>query len=95
MKHKELVLLHHHPSKLPEGTRQWLKCRCVRMHHHIRTNGGFDDYSRLARLLTGQGIGLVLGGGGARGLAHIGAIKALNEAGSMKKIKNILIIFID
>lgn len=39
------------------------------------------DVSRLARFLTGTSIGLVLGGGGARGLAHVGMIKALQEAG--------------
>lgn len=40
-----------------------------------------SDFSRLARRLTGTSIGLVLGGGGARGLAHVGAIKAFMEAG--------------
>ncbi|KAK6196270.1 hypothetical protein SNE40_001523 [Patella caerulea] len=40
-----------------------------------------SDFSRLARFLTGTSIGLVLGGGGARGLAHVGMIKAMNEAG--------------
>ncbi|OTF76396.1 patatin-like phospholipase domain-containing protein [Euroglyphus maynei] len=41
----------------------------------------FSDFSRLARFLTGKSIGLVLGGGGARGIAHIGMIKAITEAG--------------
>lgn len=36
---------------------------------------------RLARRLCGKSIGLVLGGGGARGLSHVGVIKALEEAG--------------
>lgn len=40
-----------------------------------------SDFSRLARFLTGTSIGLVLGGGGARGSAHVGMIKALIEAG--------------
>lgn len=39
------------------------------------------DVSRLARFLTGTSIGLVLGGGGARGAAHVGMIKAITEAG--------------
>ncbi|CAF0782025.1 unnamed protein product [Brachionus calyciflorus] len=38
------------------------------------------DFSRLARFLTGTSIGLVLGGGGARGCAHVGMIKAMKEA---------------
>jgi len=40
-----------------------------------------SDFARLARVLTGTSIGLVLGGGGARGIAHIGIIRALTEAG--------------
>ncbi|KAG5372891.1 Lysophospholipase NTE1 [Yarrowia sp. C11] len=40
-----------------------------------------DDFNRLARILSGQAIGLVLGGGGARGISHIGIIKALEDAG--------------
>ncbi|VVC39826.1 Hypothetical protein CINCED_3A007107 [Cinara cedri] len=40
-----------------------------------------SDFSRLARWLTGTSVGLVLGGGGARGAAHIGMIKAIQEAG--------------
>lgn len=40
-----------------------------------------SDFSRLARFLTGSAIGLVLGGGGARGAAHVGTIRALTEAG--------------
>lgn len=39
------------------------------------------DFSRLARRLTGRSIGLALGGGGARGIAHIGIIQAFEEAG--------------
>lgn len=39
------------------------------------------DWHRLARRLCGKSVGLVLGGGGARGLAHIGVIRALEEAG--------------
>ncbi|XP_046644796.1 neuropathy target esterase sws-like isoform X3 [Daphnia pulicaria] len=40
-----------------------------------------SDFSRLARLLTGESVGLVLGGGGARGAAHVGMIQAIQEAG--------------
>ncbi|XP_074600468.1 patatin like phospholipase domain containing sws [Brevipalpus obovatus] len=39
-----------------------------------------SDFSRLARFLTGTSIGLILGGGGARGAAHVGIIQALYEA---------------
>lgn len=40
-----------------------------------------SDFSRLSRFLTGTTYGLVLGGGGARGAAHVGMIKAILEAG--------------
>ncbi|XP_021934163.1 neuropathy target esterase sws isoform X4 [Zootermopsis nevadensis] len=40
-----------------------------------------SDFSRLARWLSGMSVGLVLGGGGARGAAHVGMIKAIQEAG--------------
>ncbi|EFX02937.1 lipid acyl hydrolase [Grosmannia clavigera kw1407] len=39
------------------------------------------DFQRLARRLCGKSIGLVLGGGGARGLAQVGIIRAMEEAG--------------
>ncbi|XP_075026590.1 patatin-like phospholipase domain-containing protein 7 isoform X3 [Calonectris borealis] len=40
-----------------------------------------SDFSRLARVLTGNAIALVLGGGGARGCSQVGVIRALTEAG--------------
>uniref|UniRef100_A0A8C5WQQ8 lysophospholipase n=1 Tax=Laticauda laticaudata TaxID=8630 RepID=A0A8C5WQQ8_LATLA len=40
-----------------------------------------SDFSRLARVLTGNAVALVLGGGGARGCSQVGVIRALNEAG--------------
>ncbi|XP_035247689.1 patatin-like phospholipase domain-containing protein 7a isoform X1 [Anguilla anguilla] len=40
-----------------------------------------SDFSRLARVLTGNAIALVLGGGGARGCCQVGILKALSEAG--------------
>ena len=41
----------------------------------------FSDFARLARRLRGKSVGLVLGGGGARGCAHIGVLRALEERG--------------
>ncbi|XP_015278591.1 PREDICTED: patatin-like phospholipase domain-containing protein 7 isoform X4 [Gekko japonicus] len=40
-----------------------------------------SDFSRLARILTGNAVALVLGGGGARGCSQVGVIRALNETG--------------
>lgn len=39
------------------------------------------DMHRLARRLCGRSVGLVLGGGGARGVSQIGVIRSLEEAG--------------
>ncbi|MGU3544483.1 patatin-like phospholipase family protein [Methylobacterium sp. A52T] len=39
------------------------------------------DFARLARIASGHARALVLGGGGARGLAHLGVLRALAEAG--------------
>lgn len=40
-----------------------------------------SDFSRMARYITGESVGIVLGGGGARGCSHVGMIKATLEAG--------------
>ncbi|XP_062333945.1 patatin-like phospholipase domain-containing protein 7a isoform X3 [Osmerus eperlanus] len=40
-----------------------------------------SDFSRLARVLTGNAIALILGGGGARGCSQVGILRALSEAG--------------
>ena len=77
---RTLVLLHPETTDLPSGTRLWLTPRRLEGHHHLRRDRD-ADFERLARFLTGNAVGLVLGGGGARGLAHIGVIRALREAG--------------
>ncbi|MGH8659547.1 MAG: cyclic nucleotide-binding and patatin-like phospholipase domain-containing protein [Gammaproteobacteria bacterium] len=75
---KILVILH--DSAPYNNTAAWLKERELRHHYHVCPSEG-NDIARLGRLLIGKGVGLVLGGGGARGFAHIGALKALQEAG--------------
>ena len=74
----ELVLVHPRGTTRPAGTGAWLAKRRVTAHHHVR-HGSDADMRRLARRLTGRSFGLVLSGGGARGLAHIGVIRALEE----------------
>eukprot|EP01125_Pyxidicula_operculata_P007081 TRINITY_DN2413_c0_g2_i1.p1 TRINITY_DN2413_c0_g2~~TRINITY_DN2413_c0_g2_i1.p1 ORF type:complete len:1301 (+),score=300.71 TRINITY_DN2413_c0_g2_i1:1962-5864(+) len=55
--------------------------RCgVKFHHHI-VQGNTFHYQSMARFLAGTAVGVVLGGGGSRGLAHIGVIRALREEG--------------
>ena len=48
--------------------------------HHLRENHQ-PDYQRIARILAGHATGLVLGGGGARGFAHLGVLRALEQLG--------------
>lgn len=76
---RELVLLHPAPFNPPRHTAAWLDVTGSRLHYHVR-QGEMADVARLARLLTGRGVGLALGGGGARGFAHIGVIQALLDA---------------
>jgi len=40
-----------------------------------------QDMGRLARWMAGRAVGLVLSGGGSRGLAHLGVLHALDDAG--------------
>tara|TARA_B100000959_G_C14985333_1_gene625323 strand:- start:2749 stop:4203 length:1455 start_codon:yes stop_codon:yes gene_type:complete len=75
-----LALLHPNGEKPPLGTRKWLEKRHLPMAHHVRWDTD-KDFQRIARHFAGTSIGVALSGGGARGLAHIGAIKALEEAG--------------
>ncbi len=54
----------------------------VGAHEVVHLRAGRDDHvRRLARLASGHGVGLVLSGGGARGFAHLGALRALRESG--------------
>jgi len=75
----ELVLLHADGAE-PHATHTWMRGRPVARHHHVG-GAGAGSVERLARRLTGAAVGLVLSGGGARGFAHIGVVRALVEAG--------------
>ena len=50
-------------------------------HHLVGADLPADDIARLARRLAGKAVGLVLSGGGARGLAHVGVVEELRRAG--------------
>lgn len=78
---RTLVLLHDESKRMPRGTHEWLIRHRADAHLHIRPK--LDrDITRLARTLSGTAIGLVLSGGGARGFAHLGVLKALEEFGA-------------
>lgn len=40
-----------------------------------------SDFLRLARILSNEAVGLVLGGGGSRGISHVGVVTALEKHG--------------
>jgi predicted acylesterase/phospholipase RssA/CRP-like cAMP-binding protein len=76
----ELILLHEDSVPYPVNTARWLDNRPIMRHHHVQRYR-IQHYERIVRFLTDNAVGLVLGGGGARGCAHIGVIQALLESG--------------
>jgi len=76
----DLILLHPPDQPHPVGSEAWAATmRPARLFHLRERNNA--DAERLARVITGQSVGLVLSGGGARAYAHVGAIRALHERG--------------
>ena len=75
----ELVLLRPDGDPSPH-TLAWLEESGARAHYFVHP---WDEreLASLARQITGRGVGLVLGGGGARGFAHIGLVRALEQLG--------------
>jgi NTE family protein len=75
----DLVLLHDGCQWASKISQNWHERLPLDLICHIR-RGNIDDLARLARLSTGQAVGLVLSSGGARGFAHLGIVRALREA---------------
>ena len=75
-----LALCHDQARARPDPASSHPLRREVAEIHHLRP-GDDGDLARLIRLGIGVGTGLVLGGGGARGFAHLGAVRALRERG--------------
>jgi hypothetical protein len=76
---RHLVLLWRGDDAPTETTIRLDETGCQFAHH-----AGHDavrDIARAARVLSGRGRGLVLSGGGARGFAHLGVHRALDELG--------------
>ena len=76
----DLLLPHDEGIVLPRGAERWLGRLNVNRHFHAR-RGNPKDWSRIARIIAGRGVGLVLSGGGARAYAHIGVLKAFMQSG--------------
>ena len=69
-----------HGETEPSETSKWLDARHVERHFHVRLSDP-ATVERLARFLTGRALGLTLGGGFARGLAHVGVFRAMADLG--------------
>jgi NTE family protein len=76
----DLLLLQPRDLAAPLDSEAWLAAVKPARHFHLR-EGDDGDVARLARIITGQSVGLVLSGGGARAYAHIGAVMALRDRG--------------
>jgi len=77
---------HHYHIKVPDRMYTKRSQRKLSEHYCRLKEEGVkpdvhSDFSRLARMIRGTSVGLVLGGGGARGCSHVGMIKAVLEAG--------------
>jgi predicted acylesterase/phospholipase RssA/CRP-like cAMP-binding protein len=75
-----LVLLHPAGTLRPQGTAELMSATSVDHVLHARAGSG-ADMARVARTLAGRPVGLVLGGGGARGFAGLGVYRAMHELG--------------
>jgi len=80
LKRKHLVLVHPAGATAAGPADQWRSDRDFERVYLVRRDND-RDYQRLARFITGNAFGVVLGGGGARGFAHVGVLRALEEAG--------------
>jgi NTE family protein len=68
----DLILVHPAETHAPRGSEDWMDLADPARIFHLRRDR-LSDVERMARVLTGQSVGLVLSGGGARAYAHIGA----------------------
>lgn len=80
LRQRHLVLLHAGDIGIGRAAAWLAELRGAR-HHHVRGDRAAADTERIARLLIGRSMGLVLSGGGARGFAQIGIVHALREGG--------------
>jgi predicted acylesterase/phospholipase RssA/CRP-like cAMP-binding protein len=80
MKRLHLAVLHPPGTAEPSDMNRWHTGRLVERTYPLRSQQQ-SHYARLARFLTGTAVGVVLGGGGARGFAHVGVLRALEESG--------------
>jgi NTE family protein len=75
----DLLLLHGPDRDRPTVTMAALEKLPVNRHFHIRLDHE-SDWQRVARVLTGRALGMVLSGGGARAYAHLGVLRAFRDS---------------
>ncbi len=76
----DLILLRDARMARPANTAVWLdSIQPGRWFQAVE--GDQADAARMARVVTGSAVGVVMSGGGARAYSHIGALRALTEAG--------------
>ena len=76
----DVVLLHHTVERRAASPDEWREASGASRIFHWCDMAG-NDCDRLARVMAGRSVGLVLSGGGARAYAHIGVIRAMREKG--------------
>jgi NTE family protein len=76
----DVVIVHHGGDRRTTRPGDWVAAADAARCFHW-SQGSSADVRHLARIMTGTSKGLVLSGGGSRAYAHVGAIKALREAG--------------
>lgn len=75
----DLILLSPTPVSQRSTCQPWLSAMTPGRWFHCQ-DGSAHDAQRMARIITGASVGLVLSGGGARAYAHIGVLRALRDA---------------
>jgi NTE family protein len=74
----DFILVQPPGARRPRHSVRWLDAAPASRLFHIRA-GDAADVTRLARIYTGNSVGLALSGGGARAYAHVGVLRALAE----------------
>lgn len=76
----DVILLHPGDNRRAARPVEWLEAAgASRLLHWQGMDGRYCD--RLARVMAGVSVGLVLSGGGARAYSHIGVVRAMRDRG--------------
>ncbi len=76
----DLILLQPPGRATPSGSAAWRRVFAPARLFQLRPSSA-TDMARMARVITGRAVGLVLSGGAARAYAHIGAVRVLRARG--------------